>query len=119
MIFCWNVRGLNGQNKQKAVSRWILANRPLIGGFLETRVREVNILSVMTKVLPGWNYDSNHSEITVNGRIVVVWSPVVSLVTYVRMDQLLFCGVFHPGSNLSFTVGFLYGRNLGGQRRSL
>lgn len=61
------------------------SNRSLLGGFLDTRVRENNILVVVSRVVPGWRHNSNHSSSARNGRIVVVWNPSVSLVTYLKL----------------------------------
>lgn len=48
-------------------------------------MRENNIFTVVSRVVPGWRYDSNHTISVVNGRIVVAWNPSVSLVTYLKM----------------------------------
>lgn len=72
MIFCWNIRGLNGRKKRRAVGRWMAINKPIIGGFLETRVRQNNILAVRSRTLHGWSYDVNYSPEALNGRIVAV-----------------------------------------------
>lgn len=119
MIFCWNVRGLNGHDKQRAVSRWITASNYLLGGILESRIRDRNITSAMSNFLPGWSFDSNHSMDAPNGRIIVVWNPAISLVTYLKTDQLMLCGVFIPATNQEFTVAFVYARNTEEERRPL
>lgn len=119
MIFFWNVRGLNGRNKLKEVARWLNANNPLIGGLLETRVREHNLLEVLRSTVPGWRFEANYSENAVNGRIVVVWNPLLSVVTFFKSDQLMLCGIFYPATNKSFSVAFAYGRHTKVDRRPL
>lgn len=117
--FCWNVRGLNGESRQLAVNRWIFANRPLLGGFLETRVKQDNLQDLMNHSFPGWKFDANYSNVADNGRIVVIWNPILSVVTYLKTDQLMLCGVFNPSSNQSFTVAFIYAYNRRVDRISL
>ncbi|CAA7016344.1 unnamed protein product [Microthlaspi erraticum] len=104
--FFWNVRGLNGDTKQLAVKRWITFNRPLFGGLLETRVKFYNLPSMMNRCFHGWRFDSNHSEEAENGRIVIVWNPILSVITYLKTDQLLLCGVYNPISRASITDSF-------------
>lgn len=55
MIFCSNVCGLNGRKKQRSVASWLVHNKPLIGGILESRIKEPNIGDVLSKAVPGWN----------------------------------------------------------------
>lgn len=119
MIFCWNIRGLNGRNKQREVSRWIISGHYLIGGLLETRVRQPNLSQVMNSTLPGWKYEANYSQDALNGRIVVVWRPFLSVVNFFKSDQLVLYGVHNPATNKSFTVAFAYGRHTEVDRRPL
>lgn len=109
--FCWNVRGLNGSTRKLAVKRWVLSNRPLIGGFLETHVAQNNIGSVLNEVVPGWNFSVNYSDEAENGRIVVAWDPLLAVIIYLKTPQLVLCGVTNPSSGQSFTVAFVYARN--------
>lgn len=119
MIFCWNVRGLNGHNKRRDVSRWIATSDYLIGGILESRVREPNFMEVLSSTLPGWNYEGNYSETAVNGRIVVVWKSSLSVITFYKSDQLVLCGVYNPATNKYFSIAFVYARNTEVERQSL
>lgn len=105
--------------KQRAVSRWINTNRPLIGGLLETRVKHMFITDTIGRLLPGWRFETNHSIEAENGRVVVVLNPLLSVVIYAKMDQLILCGVFNPATQQSVTVAFIYARNCIVQRRRL
>lgn len=119
MIFSWNVRGLNDRNKQREVSRWITANRICFCGILETCVREQNILGVIRTTLLGWSYDAKYLVEARNGRIVVVWNPVLAVVTYYKSDQLMLCGVFNPLSNTTYSVAFVYAHHTNLDREPL
>lgn len=105
---CWNVRGLNGDTRQVEVKRWITSSRPLIDDLLETRVKHPSIDALINRTFPGWNFEANYSPEANNGRIVVVWNPLLSVITYFKSDQLVLCGVFNPATNQSFTVAFVY-----------
>ena len=39
-FFSWNLRGFNMARKHRAVRSWILAEKPLFGCLVETRVRD-------------------------------------------------------------------------------
>ncbi|VVB02234.1 unnamed protein product [Arabis nemorensis] len=109
--FSWNVCGLNGDARKLSIKRWITTNRPFIGGLLETRVKQVNLASMINQTLPGWSYEANHYLEAGNGRIVVVWEPFLSVVVYLKTPQLMLCGVLNPTTNKAFTVAFIYARN--------
>ncbi|CAA7055588.1 unnamed protein product [Microthlaspi erraticum] len=117
--FCWNVRGLNGDTKQLAVKRWITLHRPIFGGLLETRVKLPGLPSLMSRTFPGWRFDSNHSFEAENGRIVIIWDPILTVLPYLKTDQLMVCGVFNPLTNVSITVAFVYAHNLSSKRLPL
>ncbi|CAA7061787.1 unnamed protein product [Microthlaspi erraticum] len=109
--FSWNVRGLNGDTRKLKVKRWFLANRPLIGGLLETHIQQQNVASSINNLFPGWRFDSNHSTEAENGRIIVVWDPILSVITYLKTPQLILVGVLNPSTHQSFTIVFIYARN--------
>ncbi|XP_024006573.1 uncharacterized protein LOC112083080 [Eutrema salsugineum] len=73
----------------------------------------------MSRVLPGWNFDTNYSDEAVNGRIVIAWNPALSLVVYSKSDQLVLCGVMNLATGQAFTIGFVYARNTEEERRPL
>ncbi|CAA7024809.1 unnamed protein product [Microthlaspi erraticum] len=70
----------------------------------------------MNRSFPGWRYDSNHSEEAENGRIVVIWNPILTVIPYYKTDQLILCGVFNPITSISITVGFVYAHNVSSER---
>ena len=58
-IISWNIRSLNGLNKLEDIS--IVLNKHSIGlvGFLETKVKSLNIIKVAIGVCTGWQWHSN------------------------------------------------------------
>lgn len=82
-------------------------------------MKQPNLSITISSLLPGWRYESNHSSEAENGRVVVVWNPILSVVIYLKMDQLVLCGVFNPVTQQSFTAAFMYARNCPIQRRRL
>ncbi|KAG2329091.1 hypothetical protein Bca52824_000271 [Brassica carinata] len=97
---------LNGEERKSLVIDWIRLNRPLLGGFLETHVQHDNL-------------QRNYSVDADNGRIVVAWDPLLSVVIYYTSPQLVVCGVFNPQTRQSFTAAFVYARNRREERLEL
>lgn len=94
-------------------------NKPMIGAFLETHAQQSSLPGILNNVVPGWSFDANYSDEADNGRIVVVWDPILSVFTYFKSPQLMLCGVFNPRSGQSFTAAFVYARNRREERVSL
>lgn len=117
--FAWNVRGMNNNTRQFSIKDWLRINKPHIGGFLETKVLEPNLSSIMAALVPGWKFETNYSEEAENGRIVVTWNPQLSVIFYHKSPQLVLCGVLDPSSNQAFTVAFIYARNTPEERVAL
>ncbi|XP_010549577.1 PREDICTED: uncharacterized protein LOC104820715 [Tarenaya hassleriana] len=118
-IFCWNVRGLNGTCKQRNVKNWIESHRPLIGGIVETRIREeLEARRVAQSLFPGWSIISNYSS-AILGRILIAWDPALSVVVYSSTAQIITCGVYELSSGRYVTISFVYGRNTSIERREL
>ncbi|CAA7058378.1 unnamed protein product [Microthlaspi erraticum] len=59
----------------------------------------------------GWRFDSNHSPEAENGRIIVVWDPLLSVITFLKTSQLILVGVYNPATRHSFNIAFIYARN--------
>lgn len=51
-FFSWNMRGFNMARKHRAVRSWILAEKPLFGCLVETRVREGKFKKCFDAALP-------------------------------------------------------------------
>ncbi|KAL0661041.1 hypothetical protein Bca4012_097878 [Brassica carinata] len=117
-IFSWNIRGLNGDGRKRVVRSWLRGMGSSVGALLETHVQEENFCSVLGAIAPGWRVESNYSQ-AAGGRVWLLWSPNISVVVYLKTDQLLLCGVLDPDSGTSCTVAFVYALNTEGERRSL
>lgn len=117
-IFSWNVRGLNNDSRQNKVRSWLNNLGVLVGAFLETRVREENSATMLSRLFQGRSFDTNYSEVD-GGRLWVVWEQSLSVVIFKKSEQMVVCGVFDPSSNIFVTVGFVYAHNTEGQRRRL
>ncbi|RAL43238.1 hypothetical protein DM860_015128 [Cuscuta australis] len=73
VILCWNVRGLNGLNKQWEVRNMADKYKLNIMGILETKVRKSKEEDVRNKVLKSWGFYSNVEHHPL-GRIWVLWN---------------------------------------------
>lgn len=67
-ISSWNVRGLNGYDRQRVVNLWLRNRGYLVVALLETHVQEENALEVFQKVSQGRRFDNNYSKVN-GGRI--------------------------------------------------
>lgn len=117
-LFSWNVRGLNSEGRKRVVRGWLQNMGSSVGALLETHVQEENVRSVLGATAPGWRFDSNYDQ-AVGGRIWLLWRPKVSVVVYLRTDQVILCGVMDPATGTNCTVGFVYAYNTEMERRRL
>ncbi|KAJ6416410.1 hypothetical protein OIU84_002295 [Salix udensis] len=66
----WNIRGLNGHNKQKEVRDWIFKNQLGVVGLLETKVLAANQKAVEEGLqLLSWSYITNGQQ---DGRVRIM-----------------------------------------------
>ncbi|XP_023637692.1 uncharacterized protein LOC111830242 [Capsella rubella] len=110
--------GLNNLARQRVVRNWVSSNGLRVGCFLETHVTEANSSAVLAATLPGWRLASNYccSEL---GRIWLVWHPSVSVLIFMKTDQLIQCSIHLPNAPRSFAATFVYGRNSELERKTL
>ncbi|CAA7027560.1 unnamed protein product [Microthlaspi erraticum] len=113
-----DLRSGTGSSFPKGSLRMIGINKPLLGGILETHVKEDRVEAVLTSVFPGRRFDSNHS-FSDTGKILVTWDPEVSVITFKKTAQFILCCVHIPETNSSLCVVFFYAFNLESQRREL
>lgn len=73
-LLCWNVRGLNGPNKQKEVK--LICNNEKVGmiGLLETKIKINKFDQIASNMFGGW-LNINNLGAHYNGRIWVTWRP--------------------------------------------
>ena len=112
----WNVRGLNDHLKQKEVVNRIRNMKIQLVGLLETRVKEYNSQSIISKYFQGWKWAHNYST-AYNGRIWVLWKEQVEVETIASNAQSITCRVKMESNH--FCLSFIYGFNDGMARRSL
>ena len=117
-IASWNVRGLNGEDRQRVVNKWLRNLGYSVVALLETHVQDENYLEVVQKVSQGRRFENNYSEVN-GGRIFILWDPLISVITYWKSEQMIVCGIFDPRSGKSCTVAFVYAHNTEIQRRDL
>jgi len=73
-ILSWNIRGLNGLNKQEDIVLFLNENSIEMVGFLKTKVKAPNHDRVAKGIGQGWHCHSNHQPIEKH-RIWVAWKP--------------------------------------------
>lgn len=75
IIYCWNIRGLNGPSKVQKVKRIIVENKISNMAILETRVREGNRNKVERKFGNKLSWIAN--QYSGKGRIWVLWDKML------------------------------------------
>lgn len=118
-ILSWNVRGLNGPNKQREVQ--ILCNNQKMNliGLLETKIKRDNIDEIASKMFVGWKFDTNLDN-HYNGRIWVTWRPNYYRVnTLMKITQLITCEAMCLPLQISFEISYVYDFNTMEERKEL
>ncbi|XP_031253683.1 uncharacterized protein LOC116111679 [Pistacia vera] len=119
MIRSWNIRGLNGFSKQRAVRNWISNSSLGLIGLLETKVQQSYLQSVVSTVCPSWQFLSNVMD-SIACRILVCWDPSLYFVDSLHFSlQEVTCRVTHVSKGFSFGITFVYGSNDLRNRRNL
>ncbi|KAJ6670721.1 hypothetical protein OIU85_014569 [Salix viminalis] len=109
---CWNIRGLNGFQKQKNVSDWIQKNNLSMYSLVETKMHEINMKKWQHDMaMNKWQFFSNGSN-TDTARIIVGWDKgVFDVVTVNISPQWVTCRVHSAVHGFDFTASFFYGHN--------
>lgn len=118
-LLCWNVRGLNGPNKQRETR--CLCNRHETGlvGLLETKIKANKIEQVEKNMFSGWGYITN-LEKHYNGRIWLTWKPEYFQVPVQSMiAQAITCKVIHTTGHRAFLLKVVYAYNNKEERKEL
>ncbi|KAG7557174.1 hypothetical protein ISN44_As11g031650 [Arabidopsis suecica] len=108
----------NMPRKHNVVKSWIQAVRPSFGCFLETRVQESNVNSIISYTLPGWSSISNYDHHRL-GRIWVCWIDDVTITPVLKSSQHITCVITIVSSGMSFLCSFVYASNFVVDRRFL
>ncbi|XP_059288638.1 uncharacterized protein LOC132041992 [Lycium ferocissimum] len=115
----WNVRGLNGLNKQREVK--LLCNELELGimCFIETRIKVHKVGSVVEGMFGGWEYRSNHAA-HYNGRLLLVWrKDWFDVVIESEAAQAMTCQITCLSRQLRFNATFVYAFNQKEERKEL
>ncbi|KAJ6414414.1 hypothetical protein OIU84_003417 [Salix udensis] len=106
----WNIRGLNGLNKQIAVRDWIIRNRLGMVGLLKPRfwLAIEKRLRMVCNMQP-WSYIMN-AQPDGKSRIMVGWDPTKFHVVCASIDhRWITCNVNSLAASTQFTITFVYG----------
>ncbi|KAG2257639.1 hypothetical protein Bca52824_076933 [Brassica carinata] len=95
-LSCWN--------------KWILKNKPLFGGIVETRVKQPKISKFVNTILPGWFFTDNYN-FSALGKVWVLWHPSVKVVVLSKSLQQVTCEVCLPAQNEAIIVTIVYAAN--------
>lgn len=109
-LFCWNVRGFNNFSHRNGFKKWIRKNKPLFGGIVETRVKQLKINKFVDFVLPGWFFTDNYNYSDL-GKIWVLWHPSVKVVVLSKSLQQVTCEVGLPAQGETIIVTIVYAAN--------
>lgn len=100
-VFIWNVRGLNGPNKQEVVHNLLRMNKCFIASLVETKTSICSCESIKDKICPSWSFVHNASA-TEKGRIWVLWEPHHAMHILLIKRQFIHCRWDNPeGKQLS------------------
>lgn len=116
--FFWNVRGFNKKSKQDVVRSWINNKELKFGCLLEIRVKENKAYQIVLSIFSDWSFINNY-EYNRKGRIWVIWSFQVRIISIFKFDQIITVLVLMEGEVEEFFCLFVYGENLMEDRRQL
>ena len=118
-ILSWNIRGMNAPNKQEDIYLFLQRHKVGMIGFLETKVLQQNVDTVMKRVCPHWLWRHNATS-EERGRIILCWHPrKFKVLIHFINDQLIHGEATHLPTGKTFFISFIYGRNLVEQRTPL
>ncbi|XP_031287107.1 uncharacterized protein LOC116145808 [Pistacia vera] len=111
MIRSWNIRGLNGFSKQRAVRNWISDSSLGLISLLETKVEQSHLQSMVSFVCPLWQFLSNMID-SIACRVLVCWDSSLYSVHSLHCSlQEITCRVTHVSEGFSFWITFVNGSN--------
>ncbi|KAJ8426568.1 hypothetical protein Cgig2_010627 [Carnegiea gigantea] len=118
-ILSWNIRGLNGPNKQEDLKIFLQNNSIGLADFLETKVKRENVNKVVNNLCQGWDWHSNIQS-SEKDRIWILWRPNCYAVTIVATtNQMVHCKAIQLSTQKKFHLTIVYGFNKEELRRPL
>ncbi|KAF9678102.1 hypothetical protein SADUNF_Sadunf07G0000100 [Salix dunnii] len=117
---CWNIRGINGFQKQKIVHDWITKNKLSLFSLVETKLHHANLSRVKEGLeLSHWRFVDNTMADEV-ASILVGWDPKQFDVHCIHISkQWLSIKVISVKNQLDITVSLIYGSNSPTERQEL
>lgn len=73
-IAFWNIRGLNGPNKQMAVKSFLRTNKCAVLGLVETKTTLARTIEIQQEISPTWLVQTNALH-SIRSRIWLLWDP--------------------------------------------
>lgn len=118
-VLSWNVRGLNGLNKQEDIKIFLHSNKIGLAALLETKVKYGNLEAVANSIFPGWNWLHNSTP-TLKARILVAWRPNTYHISPITItEQMIHYTPRQLSTKTSFLITFIYAYNQEQRRQSL
>lgn len=116
-LFFWNIRGLNDPDKHRLFISWLQTHKPIFGAILESHIKELSMLPLMTKLCFGWHFVSNHQS-DEDGRILIIWKDPMKVRVVHQSSQSLTCLLELPNKD-PFYYTAVYASNLCANRADL
>ncbi|XP_074293375.1 uncharacterized protein LOC141620389 [Silene latifolia] len=118
-IGCWNVRGINGINKQQDVRKFLHQNNIRLYGLVETKIKLQDFTAVLNNLGSHWSGVNNNSYHN-GGRVWIIWSSQVFTVTTLLMNaQVITVKVTEIATGDVFILSVVYGFNEDTERGDL
>ncbi|KAJ6426729.1 hypothetical protein OIU84_022340 [Salix udensis] len=119
-IGCWNIRGINGLQKQKYVRDWIKNNKLSLFSLIETKVQFARLDTLQNDLdLRDWRFISNatgHDK----ARIIIGWDPAIFDVHCLHFtEQWMTCRVLGIHQKIDIIVTMVYGHNTPAARQAI
>ncbi|XP_060972340.1 uncharacterized protein LOC133038266 [Cannabis sativa] len=118
-FLCWNVRGANNTQKQRAIKQLIHNQGVGFVGLLETRVKVHKLGTLYLNVFEGWCFSTNIAWHR-GGRIVIAWNPVRYIVDIIKCtSQLMHLKISTMDHTFSSFATIIYAFNNKARRETL
>ncbi|XP_074283519.1 uncharacterized protein LOC141608065 [Silene latifolia] len=118
-IGSWNVRGINGINKQLDVKKNLHQNNIGLYGLVKTKVKLHDFTSILHNLGSHWEGINNNSYHH-GGRVWIIWVPQLFTVTTLLMNaQIITVLVNERATGDEFLFSVVYGFNEDSERADL
>lgn len=118
MFLFWNVRGLNGPQKQYQLKKFLGNFKGHIVCLLEIHVRLNMQASILQRLKPGWACIDNYAHVEL-GRNWVLHDSGISLQEFHSSSQAIHCHVFSAHLPKYYFLSVIYASNSDMERKIL